>query len=129
MQYKKHILIVDDEEMILRLQEQFLNRLGYQVTCHSNSIKALKQIELNPNSFDLLIIDLFMPNLSGYELSESILKIQPNIPIIISTGFDRFLVEEKLKNLNVTDILSKPLTLNMLENKLRQVFDNQFNYC
>jgi putative two-component system response regulator len=103
------ILIVDDEEANLRLLTQWLIPLGYDIELAANGIEAVqKATESRP---DLIILDIMMPVMDGYEAC-SIIKATPetkNIPIIMVTALnDR---ESKLKGLSVSanDFLSKPI--------------------
>ena len=84
---KKRILLVDDEAQLCRLEEKLLQRLGYQVSAFTDSLAALKAFRKNPGKFDLVITDSSMPKLSGLELAQELLRLRPNLPIILATGF------------------------------------------
>jgi PAS domain S-box-containing protein len=80
------ILLVDDEDQIVRMVQETLKRLGYHVTPRTSSIEALEAFRAQPDKFDLVITDMTMPNMTGAELAPKLLDIRPDIPIILCTG-------------------------------------------
>ncbi len=80
------ILFVDDEKNIVKLGVRTLEKFGYKVTGQTNSIEALALFESKPDEFDLVITDMSMPGIIGTQLTKKIIKICPDIPIIICTG-------------------------------------------
>jgi len=85
---KEHILLVDDEKEIVDICSQYLQCMGYYVTTMTDSAETLKLFQKNPDWFDLLITDETMPKMSGKELSAKVLKIRPELPVILITGKD-----------------------------------------
>ena len=83
---KEHILLVDDELPLLLVGKKTLKYLGYQVTTMQNSLEALETFKDTPTRFDLVLTDLTMPRMTGLQLAEEILKIRPDIPIILNSG-------------------------------------------
>ena len=79
------ILIVDDEEMILEYQSKMLQVLGYNVTAKTNGQEVLDVFRSQPAAFDLIITDQTMPQMTGLELAEKILKLRPEMPIVLCT--------------------------------------------
>jgi CheY-like chemotaxis protein len=66
-------LLVDDEESIVELEKQILERIGYRVTSRVNSLEALEAFKVKSSSFDLVITDMNMPYLTGAQLAEALL--------------------------------------------------------
>ena len=97
----EQILLVDDEEPILTMEKQVLERLGYQVTSRTSSLEALEAFRANPDRFDLVITDTAMPNMPGDKLSGELIKIRPDIPILLCTGFSKTMSEEKAASLGI----------------------------
>jgi len=122
---QERILFVDDEEFLVRIGEQALCRLGYQVMARTNSIEALEMFRVRPESFDAVITDLNMPDMSGIDLSRELLQIRPDIPIILCTGFSKQNVEEKAKKLGIRECISKPLIMNVLARTIRDALERQ----
>ena len=75
----ERILLVDDEDPIIRMEKQMLERLGYDVTERTSSIEALEAFRASPDKFDLVITDMTMPNMTGIQLSQRLLEIRPDI--------------------------------------------------
>ena len=84
---QEHVLFVDDEEAIVRLGKQMLERLGYRVTVCANSPEALATFTAQPETFDLVVTDLTMPELTGTELVVEVRKLRPEIPVVLMSGF------------------------------------------
>ena len=115
------ILFVDDEASISKLGEYLLRHLGYHVTACTSGLKALEIFRENPNQFDVVITDQTMPNMTGDVLVTELLRIQPDIPIILCTGFSHTVTSEKAKQLGVRRFLMKPLVIHELASVLQEI--------
>ena len=120
---KERILLVDDEESIARLEAQILTRLGYDVTFHVASQKALDTFQDDPDGFDLIITDMTMPEMTGDQLAIEISSIKPDIPIIICTGFSERISKEQAENMGVKGFLMKPVLKSDMARMVRKVLD------
>jgi len=124
------ILLVDDEKMIVDVEQEILEDLGYKVTATTNSQKALELFRLMPGKYDLIITDMAMPDLPGHKLSVEMLKIRPDLPIILCTGFST-MVNGDMVNGDATNIfgikkiLMKPLSKRKLAEAVRAVLDGR----
>ena len=121
----ERILFVDDEEMLMEWGQAALERLGYQVTVSTDSTEALKTFSANPSVFDLVITDHAMPHMAGSELSSELLKIRPDIPIILCTGHSENMSREKAKDIGIKEFLTKPLNKQELAEAVRRVLDKK----
>jgi len=119
----ERILLVDDDAAVLALEKQMLTRLGYEVMEMVNSADALKNFQAQPQSFDLVITDLTMPNMTGDQLAGAILQIRPDMPIIICTGFSEKIVQSKFNRIGIKGVLMKPMVLADLAGLVRNVLD------
>jgi PAS domain S-box-containing protein len=119
------ILYVDDEKYLLDLAKELLEWLGYTVETRASSIDAIEAFQVHPEKYDLVISDMTMPKLSGVDLAEKIMKVQPHMPIILCTGFSTRQNEERLKELGVKRVLMKPVTLMELAMSVRGVLDEE----
>jgi len=117
----ERILLVDDDEGIITMEKQALERLGYQVTSRTSSIEALDVFKANPHKFDLVITDMAMPNISGDKLSAELIKIRPDIPVLLCTGFSETMSEKKAASLGIKGFLFKPIVMQDLSQKVREV--------
>ncbi len=107
----ERVLLVDDEMAIVEVGRNILDHLGYEVVVRTSSVEALELFRVQPNRFDLVITDMTMPNLTGDRLAQELLKIRPEIPIILCTGFSERMTEEKAKTLGVREFVMKPLVM------------------
>ena len=119
----ERLLIVDDESSILAINQTFLERLGYTITVTTERFWALEKIRSAPDQFDLVISDQTMPGLTGVELSKEILKIRPDMPIIICTGHSSVISEENFLAMGSRRYLKKPISTKRLAMSIRQVID------
>jgi PAS domain S-box-containing protein len=119
----ERILLVDDEEGLAALGQQILESLGYQVTSHIHSMAALKEFQANPGMFDLVITDQTMPQMTGIKLARELLRIRPDIPIILCTGFSETVTAEKCKDLGIKDLIMKPVLAEKLAWRIRAILD------
>ena len=119
----EQILLVDDEEEVLIMERQMLERMGYQVTSFTSSIKAFEIFCSDPNKFDMIITDMAMPQLSGDELAAKLIKICPDIPILLCTGFSETMSEKKAISIGIKGFLLKPIIMKDLSQKIRDVLD------
>jgi DNA-binding NtrC family response regulator len=114
---------VDDEEPILRLEKQMLERLGYHVSTRTSSVDALAAFQVNPDAYDLVITDMAMPNMTGDQLAQRMLSVRADIPVILCTGFSDKMTATKAKSLGIKGFLKKPLVRGDLAGTVRKVLD------
>ncbi len=120
----EHILIVDDEKLIVTMEQKILENLGYQVTARTSSIEALEIFRAQPQKFDMVITDLTMPDMTGKVLSKKLLEIRSNLPIILCTGFSKSMTEENVESLGIKGFLVKPIIINDLAMLIRKILDS-----
>lgn len=121
----ERILLVDDEEMLVTMEEIMLKRMGYTVTSFTKSREALAFFEKHPDDFDLVIMDMAMPHLSGKEMAIKIRAIRSDMPILLCSGFNEFLEDEQIKKLGISGVLMKPVVKFNLSRKIREILDNR----
>ncbi|MFZ2631587.1 MAG: ATP-binding protein [Desulfosalsimonadaceae bacterium] len=117
----ERILLVDDEVMIVDFGEDALKSLGYQVVSASQSDEALQIFKDRPEAFDLVITDMTMPKMTGEVLAGEILKIRPDMPIILCTGFSERITREKAISLGFREFLMKPVKMKSLAESVHRV--------
>ncbi|MDY7038920.1 MAG: ATP-binding protein, partial [Thermodesulfobacteriota bacterium] len=121
----EHILLVDDEQPIVSMEKEMIEGFGYQVTARTSSIEALEAFRVQPDKFDLIITDMTMPNMTGDNLASELLKIRPDIPIIICTGFSEKISKERSDALGIRGFIMKPIAMRELAVKIREVLDDR----
>ena len=107
--FRRSILVVDDEPMALGLAKQILSEANFQVTTASSGFECIELCRERPNSFDLVVLDLTMPDMSGEETFARLRATYPDLSIVISTGF---IAQEKLSQMlasGLTGFIRKPL--------------------
>ena len=109
-----NILFVDDEVGIVKMAEHMLRAMGYNPVVTNQSTKALEIFRQRPDDFDLVISDQVMPEMTGAELSEKILAIRSDMPIILCTGFSESLTSDQAQSLGIREIVMKPVEMNEL---------------
>jgi PAS domain S-box-containing protein len=117
----ERILFVDDEKAMVDAVQPMLEHLGYKVTARTSSIEALEAFSNKQNAFDLVITDMTMPNMAGIDLTKELLKIRPDIPIILCTGYSEMIDKDKAKKLGISKFAMKPLVLSEIAVTIREV--------
>ena len=105
------VLIVEDESLIASLYQEFLNDYGFDSTICEDGKIAFDTFEQANQAFDLVITDQTMPKMTGIELSKALLKIAPNLPIILLTGSSEVIDAEEANNTGIQHFLMKPVSL------------------
>jgi len=105
----ERILYIDDEEDLVDIAKEMLGSLSYEVVGTTSSIEALKLFRANPGKIDLVITDMAMPKMTGVELAKEFMRIRPDIPIILCTGFSEAITEEEAKALGIREFVLKPI--------------------
>ena len=119
----EHILLIDDEKQIIDIEQQILERLGYKVTPKTDSEEALEEFAARPDNFDLVITDMTMPKMSGDQLARKMMDIKPGIPVILCTGFNETISEEKALAMGIDKFIMKPIVKDELANAIRTLLD------
>ncbi|HSI09797.1 MAG TPA: PAS domain S-box protein [Rariglobus sp.] len=114
------ILFVDDEARLATCGRDILEQLGYRVVTSTRPEDALDRIRSAPGSFDLVITDLTMPEMTGMDLARSILQLRPGLPIILMTGYSANLTPDYVRTQGLADLLFKPLTIQGLADAIHQ---------
>ena len=119
----ERILLVDDEEQIIAMEQQMLEHLGYRVTARTDSEEALDVFAQHPDNFDLVITDMTMPHMTGDRLAQKLIDIRPELPVILCTGFNESITEEKALSMGIQKFVMKPVIKNELASTIRAVLD------
>ena len=118
---KKRVLVVDDEQLILKIISDILNKEGYEVVVANNCEKAAEY--LRTSRIDVVLSDIKMPVKSGIDLLEEIKKKDPNIPVILMTGFASLETAVEAVQNGAFDYLIKPLDYGKLRSVIEHAAD------
>ncbi|MCX7176180.1 MAG: response regulator [Proteobacteria bacterium] len=116
------ILVVDDEDILIRCYRRILENSGYQVDYVNSGLDALKRIEAS--RFDLIILDYLMPEMNGMEVLRRITELQTDTKVIMVTGLDKIETQSRAKELGVFDYLPKPFDPDDLKRAVERALAN-----
>ena len=120
---KERVLFVDDDEMTATVAKDLLENLGYQVAAETSSLGALETFRRKPESFDLVITDYTMPQMTGNDLALEMRRIRPEIPVIVCTGSSDKNIEDDAMEKGVGAIVLKPLGIQEFSKTIRKVLN------
>jgi PAS domain S-box-containing protein len=118
---QERILFVDDEEMLVEMNCQRLERLGYTVVASTNGREALDIFKTDPQKFDLVITDYTMPQMTGVELARALVEVRPDIPIILCSGLNERIATEQTAAPGIRAFIAKPSGRQKLAELIRKV--------
>jgi len=121
------ILIVDDDELILKIEKKILTCLGYRVETFTNPVNALEKFLIAPESFDLAIADMAMPKMTGDKFIRELLKIKPDLPAILCTGYSEWMDENKALEMGIKWFLIKPIDMQKMAVAVKEALN--YNKC
>jgi len=108
------ILVVDDEEMVRRLAETMLKRLGYEVVTAADGAQAIETFRNAAEPFDLVLLDMIMPGMDGRECFLALKSIYPGVRAVISSGFSQEGAAQQIIDEGVRGFVQKPYRLSEL---------------
>jgi len=115
------ILLVDDEADLASAAGLLLDDLGYEMSVYSNASEALALFRAEADTFDLVITDQTMPELTGKALAEAVRAIRPDIPIILCTGYSHVIHAAQAEELGIDAFLMKPVDIDALAETIERV--------
>jgi len=119
--FGQHVLLIDDEDALVRLGTLNLTRQGFRVTGCTEAVAALREFHRDPDAFDAVVTDLSMPGMTGFDCAREMLALRPDLPIVLTSGYIRPEDEAQALSLGIRAVCSKPTALNELGEILRGV--------
>jgi signal transduction histidine kinase/ActR/RegA family two-component response regulator len=119
------IMLVDDEPVIAEVYSQMLEQLGYKLDARTDPRDALAAFRSDPKAYDLVITDMTMPRMTGDKLAAELLRIRPDIPVILCTGFSEQITEQKALDMGIRDFIMKPIVTSNIAQKIRKALDRE----
>ncbi len=117
------ILLVDDEALIIDVAQAMLERLGYRVVICMGGQEAVKKITDIGDEIDLVILDMILPGMDGGATFDCIRQIQPDMPVLLSSGYAINGDADKIMHRGCNGFIQKPYNISELSQKIRKVLD------
>ena len=121
----ERILLVDDEQSVIKVEKEILESLGYNVVPYISPVEALEHFREHSAAYDLVITDMTMPKMTGDKLARGIMAIRPDIPVIMCTGFSELINKDDALQIGIRKFVTKPIIINSFARTLRQVLDKE----
>ena len=121
----ENILFVDDEKEITYMGKKMLESLGYTVDIRTDGFSALHEIQTHKQKYDLLVTDQNMPKMLGTDLVKRAKKINPDLKVILITGYEDSIKEGSVSQYDIAEIIMKPLILSEFSKIIRNVLDTK----
>ena len=121
------ILFVDDERQISELVQDILEGYGFRCVALTDSLQALALFKKLRGEIDALVTDQNMPGLTGIQLIVEIRKENPELPVVMCTGFSNIMSPEKARQAGINEFLYKPFSPSQLVDALRRAINSPKN--
>jgi PAS domain S-box-containing protein len=120
------VLLVDDEEIIQKVCKELLEAIGYRIFTAKDGKEALKLYKKNQDKIDLVLLDMTMPNMSGSEVYDRMKEMNPNIKVLLSSGYSIDGEATEILERGCNGFIQKPFNLNALSQKIRKILEKKY---
>ena len=122
---KGTVLLVDDEEIIQDVCKDMLKTIGYKVFSAKDSKEAIEIYRKNQNDIDMVLLDMIMPNISGGEVYDHLKEINPDIKVLLSSGYSIDSEATEILNRGCNGFIQKPFDMKKLSAKISKILNNK----
>lgn len=119
--FQPHLLVVDDEASIRGTVARILQGIGCSVTTSPNGEEALHRLDAQVHRFDLVLLDLRLPDMDGITVLNQIRKNHPSVPVVLLTAYGSFDSAVDALHLGAVDYLLKPINPTLLIERIRKI--------
>ena len=119
------VLFVDDDETIIVVTGQIMESMGYKVLLARSGKEAIEVYKKNKNKIDMVILDMIMPEMSGGEAYDRIKEINPNIRVLLASGYSIDGQAQEILERGCDGFIQKPFNVEQLSHKLREILDKK----
>jgi len=119
----ENVLLVDDEDLILDVGEQILKRIGYTVVVARSGREAIEIYRGKKEDIEMVILDMIMPDISGGEVYDRLREINPDIKVLLSSGYSLGGQARDILARGCKGFIQKPFNMRELSHKLREVLE------
>ena len=121
------ILIVDDEEIVIDVGVELLNKLGHTVLKAMNGCEAIEVFKENKDKIDLVVLDMIMPDIGGGETYDTLKKIDSEVKVLLASGYSLSGQASEILDRGCNGFIQKPFNMRTLSQKIREVLsDDKF---
>ena len=117
------ILLVDDEEIVIGVGRQMLEKLGFSVLTAHNGQQALDVYDNNQSKIDLIILDMIMPDMGAADTYDKLQSINPAVKVLLSSGYGADQQTGELLNRGCKGFIQKPFNMQILADKIKDVLE------
>ena len=117
------VLLVDDEESILSVGKQMLERIGFTVITARDGREAVELYKQNLEEISLVLLDLVMPHLDGEETFRELRRAKSNVKVVMCSGYNEQEVTQKFAGKTISGFIQKPYTFNQIKGKILKILD------
>ncbi len=118
------ILIIDDEDLVIDVTVKMLKKFGYNIKIAKSGMEALSLYGKNSDSIDLIILDMIMPNMSGKDTYKKLKEIDPNVKVLLSSGYSIEGEAASLLEMGCKGFIQKPYNYSLLSKKIREILNS-----
>jgi PAS domain S-box-containing protein len=115
------ILLIDDEDIVIDVGGQILERLGYRAVTARSGKEAIEIYRANKNKINIIILDVIMPDMGGGETYDRLKKINPDIKVLLSSGYSINGQASEIMNRGCNGFIQKPFNVEQLSRKIRDI--------
>ncbi len=119
------VLLVDDEDVIQEVGKNLLEAMGYRVLLAGDGKEAVEVYGKNRDVIDIVILDMVMPNMGGGEAYDCVKEINPDIKVLLSSGYSIDGEATKILERGCNGFIQKPFRMNELAEKIREILDKK----
>ncbi len=119
----KTVLLVDDEEIVLGVGKQMLEKLGFSVLTAKNGKEALDVYKTNQNDIRFVVLDMIMPGMGAGDTYVGLQSINPGIKVLLSSGYGADQQTSELLNLGCSGFIQKPFSMQCLSEKIEEILN------
>jgi len=119
------VLLVDDEDMIIAVGKQLLQKLGYKVLTAENGKEATEIYKKNKGRIDIVILDMIMPDMSGGDTFDRLKEIKSGVKVLLSSGYSINGQASEILERGCGGFIQKPFNMKQLSRKLRDILDKE----
>jgi len=119
----KTVLLVDDEEIVIGVGRQMLEKLGFSVLTAKNGKEALDVYNNNQNNIDFVVLDMIMPNMGAAETYDGLRAINPAIKVLLSSGYGADQQTGELLRRGCDGFIQKPFNMQSLSEKIEEILN------